>query len=237
MKHASLRVTPMGAPGHRRKSARLLGRVPARVARADAIGDREPGREGGLAQEVVGVLGQALDGGRPHAVEHHGQRQLAGVEERGRPRARWSRRRCTMPAPTASSGPTAGRCRECGARSPPASIEIGAPGASTGDGAVDEPRRHERLAERQRLVEERPARRGVGTSTPGLVALEAQDLVAVDAERQAVEDDGRWTRGRRCASVTAARRERTTSAMRRMCSGPEPQQPPTMLHPASSSAG
>src|SRR5262249_18790134 len=69
-----------------------------------------------------------------------------------------------------------------------------------------------------------------------LVALKAEDLVGLDAEGHRLEDDGVW---REDAERVAhrRRRDRTTSAIRRMCSGVEPQHAPTMLQPASSSAG
>ena len=107
----------------------------------------------------------------------------------------------------------------------------------TARGAIDRARLHEALAQRERLVEER-LHLGGGHVDALLVALEAQHLVGVD--RAAAARRGRPARGaqtRTADRLTACRRARATSAMRRMCSGPEPQQPPTMLQPASSSAG
>src|SRR5262249_14992024 len=94
---------------------------------------------------------------------------------------------------------------------------------------------HELLAEVDRLVEQ-------GDHVPGrdvdalLVPLEAQDLVAIDAQREIVEDDGDGREDAR-RSDHRLRREWAISAMSRMCSGPEPQQAPTILQPTSSSAG
>src|SRR5262245_6049274 len=51
-----------------REERRLLGGVPARVARADAVGHLDPGGYGRLAEEIVGVLSETLHRGRAHAV-------------------------------------------------------------------------------------------------------------------------------------------------------------------------
>src|SRR5206468_3765109 len=114
----------------------LLRHVPGAVAGADPVGDLQTALDPLLAEHVVDVLGQALDGARAHAVEHGRQRQLARLPQLGA-----------------------------------AALERFADRADGGPG-----RRH-------------------------------------------------------------VLRLRTTSAIRRMCSGLEPQQAPTMLHPASSSAG
>src|SRR5207247_4140767 len=65
---------------------RLLGGVPPRVAGTDAVGDPESVGQRRLAEQVIGVLGQALDGGGADAVQHHGQRKLASLEQRAHAR-------------------------------------------------------------------------------------------------------------------------------------------------------
>ena len=85
------------------------------------------------------------------------------------------------------------------------------------------------MAEGERLVEE-GEHVGGREIDAGLVALKAQDLVGVDGERNRVENAER-------VHLDHVRRRRTTSAMRLMCSGSEPQQAPTILQPASSNAG
>ena len=65
-----------------------------------------------------------------------------------------------------------------------------------------------------RLVEQR-AHVGAGDVDPTLVALKPEDLVGVDGQGDVAED----------------------LSLGRMCSGFEPQQAPTMLQPAASSAG
>src|SRR2546422_10273327 len=110
------------------------------------------------------------------------------------------------------------------------SSDLVAVAAGDGQPADYRARLHEAPPECLRLVEE-----GQGLATrdgePRLVALEAQDLVRIDLESDVGQNTGR-VGGRRHVL-----RLRTTSAIRRMCSGLEPQQAPTMLHPASSSAG
>src|SRR5439155_18033142 len=61
----------------------LLRHVPGAVAGTDPVGDLHSARDPVLAEHVVDVLGQALDGARPHAVEHDGQRQLARLPQLG----------------------------------------------------------------------------------------------------------------------------------------------------------
>src|SRR5262249_61993761 len=88
--------------------------------------------------------------------------------------------------------------------------------------------------EGQRFVEER---QHLGTRRVDglLVPLEAQNLIGVDRERQAGENLG--VGGKQLSHYGRFWRPRTTSAMRRMWSGLEPQQAPTILQPASRSAG
>ena len=79
-----------------------------------------------------------------------------------------------------------------------------------------------------------PSSGSVGGDLGG--SLPGPTVVGIDAEGEPVEHDGPGGQnGRRTAH--RFRRARTTSAMSRMCSGPEPQQAPTILQPTSSSAG
>src|SRR5574342_320470 len=59
----------------------LRGRVPPRVAWADAVRDLDTRGDRGLTENIVGILGEALDSRRADTVEHHRQRQLAVVPE------------------------------------------------------------------------------------------------------------------------------------------------------------
>src|SRR5882724_12150901 len=209
----------------------LLGYVPAAVAGAHAVRDRQPEGNRLLAQQIVDVLGQALDGPRPDAVEHGGEWQLARLPQLG-----------GAPLELVAD-------RTHGGRDP---LDRSPQAADVGDGqrgvagldragalaphrepAHDGARRHEASPQRERLVEERPhvRARNVGRF---LVALEAEHLGRVDGERERGKNARR--RGKQRAH-RFGRRPRTISAMRRMCSGLDPQHAPTMLHPASSSAG
>src|SRR5216117_2788499 len=91
-------------------------------------------------------------------------------------------------------------------------------------------------SEGERLVEERAhvrARR----LTRLLVPLEAEHFVGVDLQRQGRQDARIGGELRAQALHLRGLRPRTTSRMRRMCSGFEPQHAPTMSQPASRSAG
>src|SRR5262245_36079978 len=61
----------------------LLGHVPVAVARAYTVRDRQPQRDRLLAEEIVDVLGEALDGPGPDTVEHRGERELARLPQLG----------------------------------------------------------------------------------------------------------------------------------------------------------
>src|SRR5689334_4371960 len=67
---------PGGVAGTETEQRVLLGNVPVRIAGADAIGDRDPGREALVAEHVVDVFGETLDGARADTIEHRCQRQL-----------------------------------------------------------------------------------------------------------------------------------------------------------------
>ena len=179
------------------------------------------------------MLGQALDGGRAHAVEHHRQRELVGVEERSHPVLEGLAHGADAGADTRDRTPEPADMRD--AQLLAGGLDVAGLLARDRDGAVHAARLHEPLAEGESLVEEgHDIIRG--DIDPLLVALEAQDLVGIDANGQPLEDEGLGgPDGEDLAH--RRRRERTTSAMRRTCAGPEPQQPPTMLQPASSSAG
>src|SRR5262249_61877519 len=100
---------------------------------------------------------------------------------------------------------------------------------------VDDAGLDERLGEAERLLEESEDG-GVRNVHALFVALEAEDFVTIHSQGYVVQNGGAGRAdGERRAHLL--RRERATSAMRRMCSGPEPQQPPTMLQPTSRSAG
>src|SRR3989454_4088346 len=72
-----------GAAGTQREQLLLLRHVPGAVAGADPVGDLQTALDPLLAEDVVDVLGQALDGARAHAVEHGRQRQLARLPQLG----------------------------------------------------------------------------------------------------------------------------------------------------------
>src|SRR4029453_17875509 len=114
--------------------------------------------------------------------------------------------------------------------SPPARLDEIRPLPRHGDGAVHDTRLHQRLADAQRLVAEREDG-GIPHIHPLSVALESEHVVAIHAQGDVVTDGGT---GRADVKRRAhlLRRERTTSAMWRMCWGPEPQQAPTILQPA-----
>src|SRR5439155_8596097 len=211
----------------------LLGHVPVAVARADPVGDLEAARDPLLTEDVVHVLREALDGARADAVEHRGERELASLPELG-------------DAPLEAIADRAQRGDDVLDRSPALSdlrnperhatgLEKVSVLAGDGEPAHDGARFHQRAPEGERLVEE-PPHLGAGEVRVALVALEAQDLGGVDLEGDVREDAGL---GRGVLARHAPRRPaaRTTAAMRSMCSGFEPQQAPTMLQPASSSAG
>src|SRR6266403_1643821 len=132
---------------------------------------------------------------------------------------RYSARLSTAPEPTLSSIEASGSSRD--SQSGAARVHR----KPANDGA----RNHEPRALRERLVEERAhvRRRQIDAL---LVALEAEDLVGIDGERQVGEDLG-------AGGQRYFLRRLTSSEIRPMCSGLEPQQAPTMLQPASSSAG
>src|SRR5438552_1957462 len=88
---------------------------------------------------------------------------------------------------------------------------------------------HQSRALGERVVEGRADVRR-GNVRAFLIALEAKDLVRIDGERQVAED-------LHALAQHYVLRDRTACAMSRMCSELEPQHAPTMLQPASSSAG
>ena len=123
------------------------------------------------------------------------------ASKRARTRVSMASPTVQMPAPTASIGPHRRPIWGMASRSPPAAIRSGAALVHRGR-AVDQARRHQALPERERLLEDGHHHRARQVDAL-LVALEAQDLVAIDGERQSLEDDrGAGEEGERGA-VTA----------------------------------
>ena len=163
----------------------LLGDIPVRVAGADAVRHGEPRREALLAEDVVQVLGQALDRARADAVEHRGQRQLARLPERGHAPLERIADRDHRGRDVFDLAPALARQRN--RQHLTAGLERVGAARLHRQPADDGAREHEPRALHERVVEERAdVRRGRVDAL--LVALEAEDLVGIDGERQVGED-------------------------------------------------
>ena len=176
------------------------------------------------------MLGEALDGAGADAVEHGGERQLARLPQLGDPPLEGIADGHDGAGHVGHHTP---RPRDAGDGERDV-VEGEAVGGLAPDRRPpnDGPRLHEGVAQRGRLLEQR-ADVGTGDVDAALVALKTQDLVGIDGEGD-VGEDLRLERRPHPAHVL---RRRTISEMRLMCSALEPQQAPTMLQPASRSAG
>ena len=225
----------MGSPGQSAEERRLLGGVPARVARADAVGDLDARRERRLAQQVVGVLGQALD--RRRARRCRASRP-AGARARRTARARasrWRRRPCRCRRRPPRAGPTAADLRDVRARSPPASIDPPRLPV-TGDRAVHDARRHQALGPAPAPRRRARARRGWGRPRPSCSPGSAgprRDRCASGRPSRTAGADERTASAAVTARGGSGRPRRSGGCAR----GSSRSSRPTMLQPASSSAG
>src|SRR6266436_8168209 len=209
----------------------LLGHVPAPVAGAHPIRDRQAEGDRLLAEEVVHVLGQALDGARSHAVEHRRERELARLPQLAGAPLEPVADRADVDRHPFDRAPQAADVRDR-QRDAAGVDRVGALPRDR-QPADDGARRDEAPPQGERVLEERQHLRAGGVDGR-LVSLEAEHFVGVDRQRERREDS--W-RGGQLRGHFGGRRRLTISAIRRMCSGFEPQQAPTMLHPTSRSAG
>src|SRR2546425_7663383 len=205
--HEAGRVEPDADRVPRAESEQLplLQHVPGAVAGADPVGDLEAARDPLLAQHVVHVLGQALDGARAHAVEHDRQGQLPRLPQLGATTLERIADRAHGRRELGHGTPRALDPRD--RQRDPARLDRVALAPGDGHPVDHRARLGAGPPQRERLVDER-LDLGARNVDAAFVALEAQDLVGIDLEGDVGENAGRVGSGR-CRHCSL--RFRTTS--------------------------